>query len=187
MRSSTGLSPRPDDPERNRALMLNDVFRASDAVLVLGVDDPNAPEGKAANDLVDTYKLSSSVGRLRNVAVSVSTDVQAFYEIGKRYPTQLRSGTVHISGTAERAHINGALLRLLLGDGAVSPPSSGNFVQPSFNIIATLEDPAYPGQKATLTIFGAKFDSWKYSIPGNDFVMEAITFQAMRVAYEEAE
>ena len=67
--------------------MLNDVFRASDAVLVLGVDDPSAPEGAAANGLVEQYNLTNAVGRLRNVTVSVSTDVQAFYEIGKRYPT----------------------------------------------------------------------------------------------------
>ncbi len=166
--------------------MLNDVFRASDAVLVLGVDDPTAPEGAAANGLVEQYSLTNAVGRLRNVSVSVSTDVQAFYEIGKRYPTELRSGVIQVSGTAERAHINGALLRLMLGDGAVSPPSSGNFVQPSFNIIATLEDPAHPGQTCTLTIFSVKFDSWKYTIPGSDFVMEAISFQAMRLSYDEA-
>ena len=94
--------------------MPNDVFRAVDAVLVLGVDDANAPEGAAANALVTQYDLSNAVGRLRNVTVTVSTDLKAFYEIGRRYPTHLRSGVVRISGTAQRAHVNGALLRLLL-------------------------------------------------------------------------
>jgi hypothetical protein len=166
--------------------MPNDVFRAVDAVLVLGVDDANAPEGAAANALVTQYDLSNAVGRLRNVTVSVATDLKAFYEIGRRYPTHLRSGVVRISGTAQRAHVNGALLRLLLGDGAVSPPSAANFVQPSFNIVTTLADPSRPGQQTRLTIFSAKFDSWVYTLPSEDFVMEGATFQALRVAFEES-
>ena len=166
--------------------MPNDVFRAVDAVLVLGVDDANAPEGKAANDLVSQYDLSNAVGRLSNVTIAVTADVQAFYEIGRRYPTHLRSGIIRVTGTAQRAHVNGALLRLLLGDGAISPPSAPNFVQPSFNIIATLEDSARPGQLTRLTVFSAKFDSWQYAIPSTDFVMEGITFQALRLAFEES-
>jgi len=166
--------------------MPNDVFRAVDAVLVLGVDDANAPEGAAANALVSQYELSNAVGRLRNVTLSVSTDLRPFYEIGRRYPTHLRSGVIRVSGTAQRAHVNGALLRLLLGDGAVSPPSSANFVQPSFNIIATLQDPARPDQQTRITVFSAKFDSWEYGIPADDFVLEGVTFQALRLSFEES-
>lgn len=166
--------------------MPNDVFRAIDAVLVLGVDDATSPEGTAANNLVTQYDLSNAVGRLRNVTISVNSDLKPFYEIGRRYPTHLRPGVVSIYGTAERAHVNGALLRLLLGDGAVSPPSAANFVQPSFNIITTLTDPARPGQKTTVTIFGAKFESWNYNIPTEDFVMESVSFQALRLAFEES-
>jgi hypothetical protein len=166
--------------------MPNDVFRSVDAILVLGVDDAATPEGAAADGLVTQYDLSNQVGRLRNVTVTVTTDLKPFYEIGRRYPTHLRPGTVSVYGTAERAHVNGALLRLLLGDGAVSPPSAANFVQPSFNIIATLTDPSRPEEKVQLTIFSAKFESWTYAIPADDFVMEAIKFQALRVAFEEA-
>ena len=166
--------------------MPNDVFRTSDAVIVFGVEDAAAPEGAAADAIVTEYDLSNIVGRLRNVTLSVSTTLKPYYEIGRRYPTHLRPGTVQIVGTAERAHINGALLRLLLGDGAVSPPSAANFVQPSLNIIANLTDPSRPDQKAQITIFGVKFESWTYSIPTDDFVMEAVRFQALRVAFEEA-
>ena len=166
--------------------MPNDVFRAVDATLVLGVDDANSPEGAAADGLVSQYGLSNVVGRLRNLQVFVSTDVRAFYEIGRRYPTHLRPGIVRISGSAERAHVNGALLRLLMGDGAVSPPGSPNFVQPSFNIITTLTNSAQPDQHTRVTIFGAKFDSWAYQVPADEFVMEAVTFQAMRIAFEES-
>lgn len=166
--------------------MPNDVFRAVDAVLVLSVDDKNTPEGKAADSLVSQYDLSNAVGRLRNVSVGVSTDLRPFYEIGRRYPTHLRPGSVQTWGTIERAHINGALLRLLLGDGAVSPPAAANFVQPSFNIIASLKDPARPDQLTKVIVFGARFASWTFNIPSDDFVMESVSFQALRLSFEEA-
>ena len=166
--------------------MPNDVFRAVDAVLVLSVDDKNAPEGAAADALVSQYGLSNTVGRLRGVTITVTSDVKPFYEIGRRYPTHLRSGVVQTAGSVDRAHINGALLRLLLGDGATSPPKSANFVQPSFNIIATLQDSARPDQQTKVIVFGAKFSSWSYNVPSDDFVMESVTFQALRVAFEES-
>jgi hypothetical protein len=165
--------------------MPNNVLRAIDAVLVLGVQDTSSAEGKAADALISQYDLSNVVGRLTNVSISVTSAVQPFYEIGRRYPTHLRPGVLKVSGSADRAHVNGALLRLLLGDGSVSPPSGATFVQPSFNLISTLKDPAQPTESTKVTVFGVKFDSWTYSIPSDTFVMEAITFQAMRVAYEE--
>jgi hypothetical protein len=165
--------------------MPTDVFRAIDAALVIGVDDTSSPEGQAADALVSQYDLSNAVGRLRNVQVTVTSDVRPFYEIGRRYPTYLRPGFVRITGSADRAHVNGAFLRLLLGDGAVSPPAAANFVQPSFNIITSLVNPARPEQMAKVTIFGVKFESWSYNIPADEFVMESVRFQAMRIAFEE--
>jgi hypothetical protein len=152
----------------------------------MGVEDSGVPEGEVADALVAEYDLSNTVGRLHDISVSVSSEIRAFYEIGRRYPTHLRPGIVKVSGSVKRAHVNGALLRLLLGEGAVSPPSAANFVQPAFNIIASLINPARPGQFTKLTIFGVKFDSWSYHIPAEEFVMESIKFQAMRVAFEEA-
>jgi hypothetical protein len=166
-------------------IMATDVFRAIDGVLVMGVDDSKSPEGGAADGLISTYDLSNVIGRLRDVTLTVNTDLQPFFEIGRRYPTHLRPGVVTISGTAERAHVNGALLRLMLGDGAVSPPPSPNFVQPAFNLITTLTNSANPDQFTKVTVFGVKFESWVYHIPADDFVMEAVKFQALRIAFEE--
>lgn len=166
--------------------MAEDVFRSIDAVLVLGVEDATTPEGQAADALVTQYNLSNIVGRLTNMTVSVTSDVRAFFEIGRRYPTHLRAGSVTVSGSAERAHVNGALLRLLLGDGAVSPPSSPRFVQPSFNIVSTLQDPARVPQQVRITLFGVKFESWTYGIPTDSFVMERVNFQALRISFEES-
>jgi hypothetical protein len=165
--------------------MPNDVFRAIDATLVLGVED-NLPEGSAADALISEYDLSNTVGRLHQVTVSVLSDVKPFYEIGRRYPTHLRPGVVQISGRAQRAHVNGALLRLLLGEGAVSPPGGANFVQPRFNAVLSLQDPARPDQMTRLTVFGMQFDGWDYYLTLNDdFVMERVSFRALRIAFEE--
>jgi hypothetical protein len=58
--------------------MPNDVFRAIDATLVLGVEDNSLPEGAAADALVSEYDLSNSVGRLLEVTISVLSDVRPF-------------------------------------------------------------------------------------------------------------
>ena len=122
--------------------MPTDVFRAADATLVLASDDTQTAEGVAAGDVITRYDLSNAVGRLTGLTITVTSDVQPFYEIGRRYPGQLRPGLVGVAGRAERAHVNGALLQLLLGAGAGSPPATPLFVQPAFNVIATLRDVA---------------------------------------------
>src|SRR4051794_27949375 len=166
--------------------MADTVFRAIDASLLLAVDDAQSPEGAAANGLISQYDLSNTVGRLVNVTIRVESELLPFYEIGNRYPGFLRPGAVSVSGSAERAHVNGALLRLLLGDGAASPPAAANFVQPAFNIIANLQDPAQPASHTKITAFGARFASWGYTVPLDSFVLEQVAFRALRVAFEES-
>lgn len=165
--------------------MANNVYRATEASLVLAVDDESSEEGRVAAGLVTEYNLSNTVGRLHGVTITVTSDLKPFFEIGRRYPTQLCSGNVQTTGTITRAYINGALLRLLLGDGANSPPKA-DFAQPTFNIIATLQDAAYPDVRNRVIVFGAMFSQWNYTIPMDDFVMESVSFQALRVAYEES-
>ena len=99
--------------------------------------------------------------------------------------SELRPGNINVSGFAQRAHINGALIRLLLGDGAQSPPPPGGMVQPAFNIVVNLANPALPDNSSTLVVFGVKFDTWTFDLPEDDFVMESVTFKALRVASEE--
>ena len=158
------------------------VFRGSDASLVLAVDDSSTAEGGLADALIGEYALSSVVGRLQNVQIVVQNDIRPYHEIGRRFATELRPGNINISGTAERAHINGALIRLLLGDGSKSPPPTGAIAQPSFNIVINLVNPASPDNSSTLTIFGVKFDTWSFRLPEDDFVMETVTFKALRMS-----
>lgn len=161
------------------------VFRGSDATLVLAVDDKATEEGKLADGLINEYDFSNVVGRLRNVQVNVHNEVRPYHEIGKRFPSELRPGNVNVSGVAERAHINGALLRLLLGDAANSPPPADPLAQPTFNIVISLKNPALPGNSSKLVLFGVKFENWNFSLPEDDFVMEAVTFRALRIGSEE--
>jgi hypothetical protein len=161
------------------------VFRGSDATLVLAVDDSSTVEGGLADGLINEYEFSNVVGRLQGVTVSVSNEVRAYHEIGKRFPSELRPGNINIAGSAARAHINGAMLRLLLGDGATSPPPNSNIPQPTFNLVISLNNPSLPDNSSTVTLFGVKFDSWSFTLPEDDFVMEGVTFKAMRISTEE--
>lgn len=159
------------------------VFRGSDATLVLAVDDNSTVEGQLADGLIGEYELSSIVGRLQQVTVKVDNDVRPYHEIGKRFASELRPGNITISGAAARAHINGALIRLLLGEGATGPNDA--LAQPTFNMVLTIQNPAMPTNSSKIVLFGVKFDSWAFTLPEDDFVMESVTFQALRIGSEE--
>ena len=161
------------------------VFRGSDATLVLAVDDKETEEGKLADGLIGEYDLASVVGRLQQVQVQVQNDLRPYHELGRRFATELRPGNINVSGSAARAHVNGALIRLLLGEGAKSPPPTGALAQPSFNMVINLVNPGAPETGSKLVLFGVKFDSWSFSLPEDDFVMEGVTFRALRIASEE--
>lgn len=163
----------------------SNVFRGSDAALVLAVDDNSTVEGSLANGLITEYDLSSIVGRLQDVSITVENEVRPYHEIGRRYASELRPGNINVFGSAKRAHINGALIRLLLGEGATAPAPNGAMPQPSFNLVLNLKNPALPDNTSTLTVFGVKFESWSFSLPEDDFVMESVTFRGLRIASAE--
>ncbi|MDZ8054548.1 MAG: hypothetical protein RMX68_008595 [Aulosira sp. ZfuVER01] len=160
------------------------VFRGSDATLTLASED--SPEGQAANEIIEFYQLSP-VGRATSVEVYVQTELELFHEIGRRHPAALRPGNINISGKIGRAYINGALLRLLLGKGALVAREAEPYPQPSFNLLLDLKDPAIPNTSSTLTIHGVKFENWAYSLPEDDFVMESVSFKGLFITVEDRE
>lgn len=160
------------------------VFRGSDATLTLASED--TPEGQAATEIIEFYQLSP-VGRATSVEVYVHTELEQFHEIGKRHPAALRPGNINISGKIGRAYINGALLRLLLGKGALVAREAEPYPQPSFNLLLDLKDPAIPNTSSTLTIHGVKFENWAYSLPEDDFVMESVSFKGLFITVEDKE
>jgi hypothetical protein len=131
---------------------------------------------------------SGAVGRVTNISIAVATEVKTFHELGSRAPRELRAGNFSISGSVERAYINGAILKVMLGDYAEKEEAEG-FKIPSFNmkmILDNLKPPGDPGN-SVLTVYGAIFDSWLFRIPEDDFVLERLTFQAKRVSITDIE
>lgn len=161
-----------------------EVFTGSDATLTLAVED--TPEGAEAGEVIEFFNLSP-VGRATNVQVCVQTDIEVFHEIGKRHPRSLRAGNIFISGKIERAYINGALLRLLLGKGALVERTDEPFPPPSFNLMLDLKNPAVPGTSSTLTVHKVKFENWAHVLPEADFVMESVTFKGLFITVEDKE
>lgn len=160
------------------------VFRGSDATLTLAVED--TPEGQVANEIIEFYELSP-VGRATNVEVYVQTELELFHELGRRHPAVLRPGNINISGKIGRAYINGALLRLLLGTGALVAREAEPYPQPSFNLMLDLKDSAIPDTSSTVTVHGVKFENWAYNLPEDDFVMESVTFKGLFISVEDKE
>lgn len=162
------------------------VFRGSDGTLTLAPTDTTQPEGQAANTVIEFYQLNP-VGRASNVEVHVTTELMEYHEIGRRHAAQLRPGNIHVNGKIGRAYINGALLRLLLGVGAVPERQAEPYAQPSFNIQVRVQDPATPGTSSTLTVHGAKLENWVMRLPEDDFVMESVAFQGLYMIVEDSQ
>jgi len=157
------------------------VYRGSDGTISVAVEQ--GLEGDKAKTVADAFSLTP-IGRVTGVTVKVTNDVKPFHELGQRFPTELRPGNINVYGTIERAYINGALLKLMLGDAADSRPA-GTFVGPSFNLNVRLENPSIPGVTATVTVMGVKLNEWNYSLPEDDFALEQVSFRALWVKVED--
>lgn len=160
------------------------VFTGLDGAITLAVE--TGVEGDAAKGVNETYGLTP-IGRATGVSVEVTSDIRPFHEMGQRYATELRSGNVYVKGTIGRAHVNGALLKLMLGDGASGSRPAGSFVSPTFNLSLRMENAAFPGNASTVTVHGVKLDQWGFTMPEDDFVMEEVGFQALWIGVEDAE
>jgi hypothetical protein len=157
------------------------VFTGADASITLAKSQ--GPEGDAAQKVIDGFNLLT-VGRAQNVSVQVRSEIHPFNELGQRYATELRAGNVSIQGTIGRAYINGALLRLLLGEAANNRPGQ-SWNQPTFNITLLSQNAAVPGVQSTVTLHDVKVDNWVLNIPEDDFLMESITFQALYITVQD--
>lgn len=161
--------------------MATTVYSGSDGTISVAVE--SGPAGAAAGAVVEQYALTP-VGRCTGVTIRVTNDVKAFHELGQRFATELRAGNINVSGSIERAYINGALLKLMLGDAANTRPA-GSFVGPSFNLSVELRNSAFPDNSATVTVMGVQLDEWSYNLPEDTFVMEKVGFRALWLKVEE--
>jgi hypothetical protein len=161
--------------------MATNVYRGSDGSISLATDA--GAEGEKAGEINEAYSLTP-IGRVTGVTVHVHSDLKPFHELGQRLATELRPGNIDVEGTIDRAFINGALLKLMLGEAADSRPA-GTFISPSFNLSLRLENPSLPGNTATVTVMGVKIEDWSYNLPEDDFVMEKVRFRALWVKVED--
>jgi hypothetical protein len=159
--------------------MATNVYTGMDGSISVAVE--TGVEGDAAAAVADEFGLAP-IGRATDVRVEVVSDMRPFHEIGQRYATELRAGNTNVSGSIGRAYVNGALLRLMLGDGAAGTRPAGAFVSPTFNLSLRHENPALPGNASTITVHGVKLDTWSYQMPEDDFVLEGATFKALWIS-----
>jgi hypothetical protein len=161
--------------------MATTVYHGADGTISVAVE--SGPAGDAAKAVVDQYSLTP-LGRATGVTVRVTNDVKPFHELGQRFATELRPGNINVYGTIDRAYINGALLRLMLGSAADSRPA-GTFVGPSFNLSLQLLNPSQPDTTASVTVMGVQISEWNYNLPEDDFVLEEVSFRALWIKTEE--
>lgn len=128
------------------------------------------------------------IGRVVGVQLNVATRVHGFYEIGRRTPRELRAGRIEISGSIERAYVNGALLRLMLGEYATTEEAPG-FVIPNLDMVVALDNQTPPGDpgNSALTVYNVMFDRWRLDLPAEDFTLEHATFKAQRISVADIE
>ena len=153
------------------------VFTGADGSITLSSVASGGSEAQRAQEILDGNELAT-VGRATGISVEVVSNIEPFHEIGQRYASELRPGNVSVSGTIKRAYLNGAMLRLLLGEAADGRPSN-SWAQPAFNLTLMAENAAMPGVRSTITLHGVKVGQWNYTMPEDDFVMESINFQAL--------
>jgi hypothetical protein len=165
----------------------NQPLRGSSAVLQLATRDN--PGGQLGGQIFNDEYNIATVGRVTGVEVRVTTDLEVFHEIGTRQPQDVLPGNINISGKIDRAFINGALLRLLMGRLAGAGTNEDQFpteLQPTFNMILDTTDIRQPGTVGTkVTVFSVRFDDWALVVPEDDFIMENMTFKAVGIQREE--
>lgn len=160
-------------------------FFGTDGIMTLS----QPPNGADPSPITSYFGETGVVGRLKNISITIRTEIKPFHELGSRAPKELRAGNINISGMVERAHINGAMLKLMLGEYA-SGEETQAFKAPKFDVrleLNNLQGKAEGEGNSILTLLGVMFDTWQFSLPEDDFVLERLTFQAHRITSEDVE
>jgi hypothetical protein len=166
-------------------MTMTNIYTGAHGSLVVG-SSASTPEGADGQAIQDAYGLTE-VGRVTDVTLRVDARLEAFHEVGRRHPVSLHHGNVGISGTIGRAYVNGALLYLLMGRGALPTTQAEPYQTPQVNLVLRLNDPALPGTSAAIDVFSVKFESWAMEVPEDEFVMEDVAFKALSINVIDAE
>jgi hypothetical protein len=169
---------------------MQNVFTGKNATILLNNGDTNGgPERAAAGQVLSAYlgaKPPVVVGRATGVHIAVTTNLEEFHEIGHRHAVVLHPGDISISGSLDHAYVSGALISLLLGKGVLGKGIGDEpYPQPAFDMTVQLKDTAVPGAVAELVLTGVKFHNWAFRLPEDEFVMENVTFRALRMTIND--
>ncbi|HEV3469723.1 MAG TPA: hypothetical protein VG148_10410 [Pyrinomonadaceae bacterium] len=168
-------------------MAMTNVYTGANGILVFMAAGTATETADADALLGDQMYNLFDVGRVTDVEVCVKTELSEYHEIGRRHATSLHPGNIHVSGKVGRAYINGALLFLLLGRGANPNNIDEPYVQPTLQMQVVLQDPAVPETRSVVTIENVKFENWSFALPEDDFVMENVTFKALRIRVQDEE
>ncbi len=161
-------------------MALNHIYTGAHGTISLAVEGQPAQQADF-NAITGAYgdTVFNPVGRVVDVEICVQTELQEYYQLGNRDVVQLLPGNVHVSGKIGRAYINGSLLYLLNGRGAKA--GGLTTIQPRFALNLDVSDPGKPDDKVKLVVTGVKFENWALRVPQDTFIMENLTFKAVRV------
>jgi hypothetical protein len=163
---------------------MQNVFTGKTAKITLN-NGAASPERDAAGQVLKPYLGTAPpvvVGRATGVHVAVTTNLEEFHEIGRRHAVVLHPGDISITGSLDRAYVSGALITLLLGKGAAGQGGAAEpFPQPAFDMTIAMNDPAVPAATAEIVLTDVKFHNWAFRMPEDEFVMENVTFRALRL------
>ncbi len=151
------------------------VFTGADGSLALSAQQ--TPEGEAAQASIDAVRRAGRRPRPERHGRG-RLGGRPFHEIGQRYATQLRPGNVEVRGTIGRAYINGAMLKLMLGEAARQRPGR-ELDAAGVQHDAGRRERRRPGVTNTVTLHDVKIDSWSFHLPEDDFLLESVGFQAL--------
>ena len=112
------------------------------------------------------YKDGLLIWHCDSASVEIATNLEAYYEIGSRVPTDLVAGNQEVTGSLSKAWVNKDYLQLVAGTGTLS----------EFDLCFEVEN----GPK--IYCYDCKFERGAVDIPQDGWLKEDFDFRAKSVA-----
>jgi len=106
------------------------------------------------------------IGKADSASVEIATNLEAYYEIGSRVPTDLIAGNQEVTGSISKAWIDTNYLSLVTGSGSLS----------EFNLYFKIVN------GPTIYCYNCKFERGAVDIPQDGWLKEDYDFRAKSVA-----
>ena len=115
------------------------------------------------------YKDGIQIGLADSASVEIATNLEAYYEIGSRVPTDLVEGNQEVTGSISKAWIDTNYLSLVAASSTLT----------SFDLCFEVGD-------LKLYCYDCKFERGSVDIPQDGFLKEDYDFRAKEVAVVSA-